>query len=384
MKKVFLTILPFFLIFCLVLGLIYGLYLKPFLNAYGPVSFNESEVIQNLSLPPGFEIEIYARVENARSLEYDYKNNILYVGNRAKDKVYALLDSNRDYSVDKIYIIAESLNMPNGVALKGEDLYVAEIDKIHKFENIADNLENPQSEVIYEDLPEDRNHAWKYISFGPEGLLYVPIGAPCNICDPELPYSALHKIDVETGERSLVAQGIRNTVGFTWHPKTEVLWFSDNGRDRMGNDIPPDELNKVSYDGEHFGYPYCHGSDIQDPEFGELQSCEESTAPQEELGPHVAALGIEFYTANQFPEDYQGDLFIAEHGSWNRDDPIGYRITKVDIVDGEAQNYEVFIDGWLIGEKGWGRPVDLEILPDGSMLISDDKAGLIYRVVYTG
>jgi glucose/arabinose dehydrogenase len=237
--------------------------------------------------------------------------------------------------------------------------------------------------VVVDGLPEETHHGWKYIAFGPDGKLYVPVGAPCNICNPDPPFATILRMNPDGTEREVVARGVRNSVGFDWHPETEALWFTDNGRDWMGDDRPPCELNRVSEPGQHFGYPFVHGADLLDPEFGSGKDPADYTAPVQELGPHVAPLGMEFYTGAMFPEAYRGQVLIAEHGSWNRSDKIGYRVTLVRLDETrEAAAYEPFARGWLQGESNWGRPVDLEQLPDGSLLVSDDQTGAIYRISY--
>ena len=352
--------------------------------------------LEKIVLPEGFEIKIYADdVENARSMAISPSGTI-FVGNRNKDNVFALKDTDGDNVIDKKYLITNKLkNMPNGVAFHDGDLYVAEVNKIWKFENIEENLsyldkfdeylEEPI--LISDDFPSDRHHGWKYISFGPDGKLYVPVGAPCNICESrDEIYASITRMNPDGSNREIYVKGVRNTVGFTWHPETKQLWFTDNGRDMLGDNIPPCELNKVTEKDQHFGYPYCHGGDIGDPEFGGEYSCSDFVKPVQKLGPHVSPLGLKFYTGKMFPDEYKGDIFIAEHGSWNRSKKIGYRISRVKIENNKSVGYETFIYGWLDDEKqeAWGRPVDILILEDGSMLISDDKANAIYRVTYTG
>jgi glucose/arabinose dehydrogenase len=236
--------------------------------------------------------------------------------------------------------------------------------------------------VVYDKYPNDEHHGWKYIAFGPDGYLYVPVGMPCNICFPESPiYGTITRLRPDGSGFEIYASGIRNTVGFDWQPVRKELWFTDNGRDMMGDNRPPDELNRVIRKGQNFGFPYCHGINILDPEFGKGHNCTEFTPPEVELGPHVAALGMKFYTGNMFPAEYKNRIFIAEHGSWNRTVPIGYRITLVTLMDGTPQEYKVFAEGWLDADgTAWGRPVDVLIMHDGSMLVSDDKAGVIYRI----
>jgi glucose/arabinose dehydrogenase len=239
-------------------------------------------------------------------------------------------------------------------------------------------------EVIADDLPRERHHGWKFIRFGPDGMLYVPVGAPCNVClrqdDPR--FASILRMDPETGKTSVFASGVRNSVGFDWRPGTEELWFTDNGRDWMGDDAPPDELNMAGAAGLHFGFPYCHGGDIPDPKFGDRRECSEFRAPERNFGAHTAALGMRFYTGDMFPRAYRGDVFVAQHGSWNRSVPTGYRVVRVMVRDGKAVNHEIFAEGWLRGRRAWGRPVDVLVLPDGSLLVSDDRADAVYRIVY--
>jgi len=340
--------------------------------------------LNKIALPPGFEISLYAeKVEGARSLALGDSGTV-FVGTRSEGKVYALKDTDADFRADSIYVIASGLNMPNGVALRKGALYVAEVSRILRFDDIENHLPNPPKPVVVNDkYPSDMSHGWKFIAFGPDGKLYVPVGAPCNICEqPKDIYASITRINPDGSGFEIFARGIRNTVGFDWHPGTKELWFTDNGRDWLGDDLPPDELNHAPKAGMHFGYPYCHGKNIPDPEFGGQRSCNDFTPPSMELGPHVAALGMRFYTGNVFPDEYRNQIFIAEHGSWNRSSPIGYRITLVRLEDDRAVSYEVFASGWLQASGAWGRPVDLLVLPDGSMLVSDDKADAIYRITY--
>jgi glucose/arabinose dehydrogenase len=343
--------------------------------------------LHTISLPAGFEISIWAEdVNNARSLTRGDKGTI-FVSNRQGDKIYALVDLDGDHKADEKYVLAEGLFMPNGVAFRNGDLYVAEVNKIWRFKNIEDNLANPPApELIFDALPSDRHHGWKYIAFGPDDKLYVPVGAPCNICESEPIYAAIHRINPDGSGFETVARGVRNTVGFDWHPETGELWFTDNGRDMLGDNTPPCELNRLDQVGQHFGYPYMHGRDISDPEFGNKKTGISYTAPAQELGPHVAPLGMKFYTGEMFPETYQNQIFIAEHGSWNRTKKIGYRVVLVKHDGKKGTSYEPFAEGWLDeGEQeAWGRPVDVLQLPDGSLLVSDDKANCIYRISYVG
>ena len=352
--------------------------------------------LEKIVLPDGFKIEIYASdVENARSMTVSPSGTI-FVGNRKSDNVFALIDENKDGKVDKKYLITDKLkNMPNGVAFHEGDLYVAEVNKIWVFKDIENKLElidqngfYPEDPIlITDDFPSDKHHGWKYIAIGPDNKLYVPVGAPCNICESrDEIYSTITRMDLDGSNREIYARGVRNTVGFTWNKETGEMWFTDNGRDMLGDNYPPCELNKVTKPDQHYGYPYCHGGDISDPEFGSKYACEDFIKPMQNLGPHVAPLGLKFYDGDMFPEEYKGDIFIAEHGSWNRTKKIGYRITRVKIKDNKSVGYEPFISGWLEKDinDAWGRPVDVVILEDGSMLISDDYANVIYRVTYSG
>ncbi|MAD59204.1 MAG: sorbosone dehydrogenase [Flammeovirgaceae bacterium] len=361
-----------------------------------PTGSELEELLNKISLPDGFKIDIYASdVENARSMTISPSGTV-FVGNRKADNVFALMDNDKDGKVDKKYLITDKLiNMPNGVVFHNGDLYVAEVNKIWLFKDVEKNLEKiddvgyyPEEPILISDkFPSDKHHGWKYISIGPDNKLYVPVGAPCNICESKDEiYSTITRMDLDGKNQEIYARGVRNTVGFTWHPETGEMWFTDNGRDMLGDNYPPCELNRVQVSGKHYGYPYCHGSDISDPEFGSKYPCDDFIKPVQNLGPHVAPLGVKFYDGNMFPDEYKGDIFIAEHGSWNRTKKIGYRITRVKIENNKSLGYEPFIDGWLEKEKNdaWGRPVDIIFLDDGSMLISDDYANVIYRVTYEG
>ncbi|HLB24970.1 MAG TPA: PQQ-dependent sugar dehydrogenase, partial [Nitrospirota bacterium] len=263
-------------------------------------------------------------------------------------------------------------------------LYVADISRVIRFDGIEGRLKNPpKPAVVYAKYPDKEQHGWKFIRFGPDGYLYVPVGAPCNICDPGDPYASVTRIKPDGTGFEIFARGIRNTVGFDWDPATGELWFTDNGRDWMGDDKPPDELNRAPKKGMHFGFPHRHGKGVVDPEYGTAKEGIKFTPPEMELGPHVASLGMRFYTGKMFPEDYRSQIFIAEHGSWNRSTSIGYRVTLVRLDrDRKAIKYEVFAEGWMQGVNKWGRPVDVEVAPDGALLVSDDKAGAIYRITY--
>lgn len=342
----------------------------------------------NLNLPEGFKIDVYAEgIDGARSMAMGDEGT-LFVGTRNEKTVYALQDLDGDYRAEKIMVLDSTLEVPNGIAFKDGALYVAEVGRLLRYTNIEQQLSNiPEPEVVYDDYPTEFHHGWKYIAFGPDGKLYVPVGAPCNICDSTVTdkrFSTITRMDPDGSNREIYAHGVRNTVGFTWHPETKEMWFTDNGRDMLGDDVPPCELNRVTEAGQHFGYPYCHGGVVKDPEFGDQHPCSDFVAPVQALDPHVAPLGVKFYTGNMFPEKYKGHAFIAEHGSWNRSKKVGYRIALVKIEDNKAISYETFLDGWLDEEKqeAFGRPVDILPLKDGSLLISDDFGDAIYRLSY--
>lgn len=337
-----------------------------------------------VKLPDGFTIDYYVEnLTNARSMTRS-PSGVLYVGTRSAGNVYALVDLNNDYKVDQVFTIASGLNMPNGVAFHNGDLFVAEVNRILKFKNIEANLSSPPPpEIVFDKFPTITHHGWKFIRIGPDGKLYVPIGAPCNICDEGDPFATITRMNLDGTDWEIFARGVRNTVGFDWHPITKDLWFTDNGRDWMGDDLPPCELNHAPEKGMHFGYPYVHGLDILDPEFGKGKKASDYTPAAQPLGPHVAPLGMRFYSGNMFPEMYSNQIFIAERGSWNRSKKIGYRVVLVTLENNKPMSYEPFIDGFMRDEKVFGRPVDVEILPDGSMLVSDDTANCIYRITYS-
>ena len=341
-------------------------------------------VLSRIQLPEGFKIGIYARgVRNARAMATG-PGGTLFVGSRRAGNLYAVLDRDADYQADEVLTLDTGLNMPSGVAFRDGALYVAEVSRILRYDNIENRLENPPEPVVVNrDLPSDRHHGWKFIRFGPDGKLYVPVGAPCNVCERDDPrYATIMRMNPDGTDLEVYVSGVRNTVGFDWHPESGELWFTDNGRDLMGNDIPADELNRVTEAGQHFGFPYHHGVNIPDPQFGGKRAREFMVAPAQELGPHVAAVGMRFYTGGMFPPEYRNQVLIAEHGSWNRDNKIGYRIMLVRLEDGEATGYETFAAGWLENEEVYGRPADVEVMPDGSLLISDDYTGIIYRVTH--
>ncbi len=340
--------------------------------------------LDKITLPPGFSISVFAEVPNARSICLGTKGT-LFVGNRGEDKVYGIVDENKDGKADRVYTIATGLTMPNGVAFKDGSLYVAEISRILRFDNIEDKLANPPAyKVVTDKFPDKSHHGWKFIAFGPDGKLYVPIGAPCNVCEEkDSLFSTICRINPDGSNLEVYAKGVRNSVGFAWHPQTNELWFTENGRDNMGDDVPFCELNYAPQKGMHFGFPYCHQGNILDPEFGNGKNCADYVAPAKALAPHIAPLGMRFYTKDNFPSEYKNQVFIAEHGSWNRSKPIGYRISLVTLNGNKVKEYKTFASGWLQDDgKVYGRPVDVEIAPDGAMLVSDDFSGAIYRISY--
>ncbi|HET9033509.1 MAG TPA: PQQ-dependent sugar dehydrogenase [Dokdonella sp.] len=348
-----------------------------------PACARDLPPIERLQVPTGFHVSIYsADVPNARELAIG-TNGTVFVGSRGEGKVYALTDADQDGRAEKVQVIAKGLKMPVGVAFHEGDLYVSAVSRILAFRDIEKHLDQPpEAEVVVSDLPTEAHHGWKFIAFGPDGKLYVPIGAPCNICDRD-GYAKIIRMNADGSDREDVAFGVRNTVGFDWQPATKQLWFTDNGRDMLGDDLPADELNRVSRMGEHFGFPYCHQGDSLDPEFGKGRDCADYTPPVLKLGAHVAALGIRFYDGKMFPAAYQGAAIIAEHGSWNRSKKSGYRVMTARVAGTRVLGYESLIDGFMANEKSWGRPVDVLVMPDGALLVSDDQAGAVYRVTYS-
>jgi glucose/arabinose dehydrogenase len=362
---------------------------KSGVSVVGPAitEYAQSLPLSTIKLPPGFKIDVFAEVQDARSMAVS-PSGIVYVGNKDKDKVYAVKDTDGDNKADKKWVIASGLNMPNGVAFHEGDLYIAEVSRILKIVGIESKLENPpKPSVVNDDYPRESHHGWKYIAFGPDGKLYVPVGAPCNICESKNEiYATITRLNKDGSGREIFARGIRNSVGFTWHPETKELWFTDNGRDSMGDNIPSCELNHAPKAGMHFGYPYCHEGSVKDPEFGNKRPCGDFSGPADKLGPHVAPLGLKFYNGNMFPESYKNQIFVAEHGSWDRSKKSGHNVSIVRFNNNRVSGHEIFASGWLndATQKVWGRPVDILVLKDGSILISDDQAGVIYRVTYSG
>ena len=340
--------------------------------------------LDRLHLPAGFHIAVYAEnVPDARQLALGSRGT-LFVGSREAGQVYAALDADHDGVAERVTVIAEHLFMPSGLAFRDGALYVAAVDRVLRYADIEAHLgAPPEPEVVISGLPKSGHHGWKFIAFGPDGALYVPVGAPCNICAPDFPYASILRIPTDGGKPQAIARGVRNSVGFDWHPVSGELWFGDNGRDLLGDDAPHDEINRVTSSGQHFGYPYVHGGELLDPEFGAGHRLDEFTPPAIKLDAHVAPVGLLFYRGTQFPSAYRNALFVAEHGSWNRSKKSGYRVMVATLAsDGMVRSYKPFITGWLAGEESWGRPVAFATLADGSLLISDDEAGVVYRVSY--
>lgn len=339
-----------------------------------------------IHLPPGFTLSLYSdQVPGARSMTLG-DDGTVYVGTLGQGKVYALRDADRNGKAELVSTVAKGLNAPNGVAWLNGDLYIGEVSRISKIADIRSHLDGSSAlQTIYDQYPGDKHHGWKYLRVGPDGKLYTAVGAPCNVCKPEKdPYATLTRLDTDGQHFEVYARGLRNSVGFDWHPENRELWLTDNGRDHLGDDVPPDELNHAPNPGLNFGFPHCFGKDIADPEFGQEAPCARFTPPEWEFPAHVAALGIRFYTGTQFPADYRNQLFVAQHGSWNRTKPQGYRVALVRFKNGKPVSEEAFAEGWLKADgQVLGRPVDVLTMPDGALLVSDDQAGAIYRISYS-
>ncbi|MGB0495254.1 MAG: PQQ-dependent sugar dehydrogenase [Kangiellaceae bacterium] len=340
--------------------------------------------LKQLKLPNNFKIDFFAKdVKNARQMALS-DSGVVYVGSRRAGNVYALQDLNKDGKAEVKTVIASGLNLPSGIAWKDGNLYVAEVDKILVFKDIDSHINNPKVEVFFSELTDEQHHGWKFLRFSPQGDLIIPIGAPCNVCEaPSKLHARIFSLNMKTKKMTELAKGVRNSVGFDFHPSTGELWFSDNGRDMMGDDIPNCEINRITKQGEHFGFPYIHADGIKDPKFGQNANASNFTAPALNLDAHVAPLGIHFYRGDMFPKEYKNQLLIAEHGSWNRTKKAGYKIGLARMKNSKVLNYENFISGFMKNETTYGRPVALLELRDGSLLISDDYADVIYRVSYS-
>jgi glucose/arabinose dehydrogenase len=337
--------------------------------------------VGELKLPQGFHIETYiSGIADARSLRLGDKGTV-FVSNRTRDKVYAVVTRN---GKREALTIATGLDRPNGLAFKDGTLYIAEGTKISKLDKIEDNLDKPpQPVVIYSDFPDHRSHGWKFMAIGPDNKLYINVGSPCNICEPPATNAQIRRINTDGTGSEPYALGVRNSVGFDFHPVTKELYFTDNGRDWLSEELPNDELNRVTKIGQHFGYPYCHQGDIPDNEFGWGKSCSDFVPPVAKLGPHSASLGMRFYTGTMFPQKYRGGIFVARHGSWNKSSKIGGDVIYVTLNrDGSVKSWEPFLTGFLKDNGYIGRPVDMQVMKDGALLVSDDYAGAVYRIYY--
>jgi glucose/arabinose dehydrogenase len=336
--------------------------------------------VDKIKVPRGFDVSLWASgMPNARSLTLGEKGTV-FVGTRLAGRVYAVVDKDGKREVKTI---AQGLHRPNGVAFKDGALYVAELSRVLRYDDIESRLDNPpEPKVVYSDLPKDEPHGWKFIAFGPDGMLYVPVGAPCNVCDASDAHAQIRRIKPDGSGAEVIARGVRNTVGFDWHPQTRELWFTDNGRDWLTNQQPEEELNRVTKTGQHYGFPVCHSGTVIDPEFGKGKSCDGYEPPVALLGPHAAALGMRFYSGDMFPPEYKNRIFVARHGSWNRDRKEGFDVLQVIPQEKGGPLVETFAHGWLEGENFWGRVADVQVLRDGSLLVSDDWNGAIYRIAY--
>jgi len=355
------------------------LWLAPSLACAAPTP---AQLVERLHVPAGFKVTLFAdHVPGARAMAWGEKGT-LFVGSMDAGRVYALRDENHDGRADGVRVVASGLRMPVGVAFRGGALYVSAVDRILRLDAIESHLDAPPKPVaVVNDLPSDGAHGWRYLAFGPDGRLYVPVGMPCNVC--ERPgYGKLIAMQPDGSAREDVALGIRNSVGFAWNPKSGHLWFTDNGRDMLGDDMPDDELNVVTAAKQHFGFPYCHAGDVPDPQFGKGRSCKDYVAPAAKLGAHVAALGIAFYGGAMFPAAYRGNAFIAEHGSWNRSSKSGYRVVRVEVDGDRVVRVTPFLTGFLDGQAALGRPAAVTVAPDGALLVSDDAQGAIYRITW--
>jgi len=338
--------------------------------------------VDKFKVPAGFKIELWAGdLQEARSMTLGAKGTV-FVSQRVHDGVYAITDKGDHREVKKIL---SGLNSPNGVAFSNGTLFVAERERILRYDNIEDHLDNPpEPKVVFDGLPHQDGHFWKFMVMGPDGWLYFNQGSPTNLTMPLYIQAAILRVQPEKRIFEIYAQGVRNSVGMAFSPITRQLWFTDNGRDWLGEDEPSDELNHATKQGENFGYPFCHQGDILDPVYGKYSSCDSFVPPDAKLGPHVASLGMRFYTGKMFPADWKNNIVIAEHGSWNRTEKSGYNLTRVvlDPTGSKVVKTEVFASGFLDGQNILARPVDVQVMPDGSLLVSDDWNGAVYRISY--
>jgi glucose/arabinose dehydrogenase len=337
--------------------------------------------INKIKVPQGFKVELWASgINNARVMVWGAKDT-LFVSSRVAGNVYAIVER---AGKREVKTIAKGLNLPNGVAFKDGTLYIAEVHRITKMEGIEDKLDSPpEMKVVYETLPKDLPHGWKYLAFGPDGKLYFNIGAPCNICIPPDTHANISRVNADGSGFEYWAHGVRNSVGFDWHPVTKELYFATHARDWLGEDVPSDRLDVAPKKGLHFGFPYCHQGDIPDPDFGKGRSCSEFAPPLVKTGPHIAGNGVMFYTGSMFPPEYRNRIFLGQRGSWNKTQKIGFRLAMVTLRPGDVPKYESFAEGWLDNNQPWGRPNYTVQMKDGSILLSDDYAGAIYRISYS-
>ena len=344
--------------------------------------------LDQIQLPPGFKAEIWAHgMPGARMMTRGDKGTI-FVGTRGIGRVYAVTDKG---ATREHQIVTEGHYQPNGVAFRDGSLYVAAINQVMRFDGIEDTLPKVPAPVDLTnafDLPPDKHHGWKFLAFGPDGKLYVPVGAPCNNCAVDADVHAnIRRYNPDGTGKEIVARGVRNSVGFDFHPTTGELWFTDNDRDWMSEHGPDCELNRVSKLGENFGFPACHANGILDPEFGKAGACDGVTMPAALMGPHTAPLGMRFYTGAMFPDEYKGNIFVARRGSWNRTSNLGFDVVLAKLnTAGTSASVSPFMTGFLdTGENNfWGRPVDVLVMPDGALLVADEQNGAIYRVSYGG
>ncbi len=344
-----------------------------------------SAILAKIELPPGFRISVFGEMPKPRSIEF--ADGVVYVGSR-RGHIYSMVDQDGDGVADVVRRLARGLNSPNGVAVRDSTMYVGLQDRIARAPLPTGPLNSQRLgrlQTVNDDLKDVSHHGWRYIDFGPDGKLYVALGAPCNICELEENTGKIVRMNSDGSDWEVVADGVRNSVGFDWHPMTGEFWFTDNGADRMGDDIPPDELNRVTRIGQNFGFPYFGGKTTRLTGYENRNPPVEVTPAEVEFQAHTANLGIDFYAGGMFPSEYKGDAFVAQHGSWNRSVPVGYQVVRVRFDnDGNAVGTEVFATGWLQNGDTIGRPVDIEELPDGSLLVSDDFADVIYRIAYDG
>jgi len=359
------------------------------------VSGRQAEApLGQLVLPAGFRAAVFAEnVANARSMAIGPQGTV-FVGSRTGDKVHAVVDRNGDHKADRVVVIASGLDSPNGVAIRNGALYVATASRLLRFDDIEKHLDTPPAPVtVRPDLPNPKaGHSWKFIAFGPDDLLYMSVGSTCNVCPSPPMVASIVRMKPDGSDMELFADGVRNTVGFDWHPVTRELWFTDNGRDNLGDDVPHDELNVAWKPGLHFGFPFCHQGDVPDPQFGAQRACATTEPPVLNVGPHVAAIGMAFYTGDMFPATYKNAAIIAQHGSWNRSTPSGYRVMVARTEGRKVTSFEPLVDGFLAkgaapsgrgaGAAAIGRPADVLQMPDGSILISDDAGHRLIRVSY--